>query len=63
MVKEKTEEKLSPRELIEKRLKQLREVELPQAIALVNTIQGAIQLCGQLLAELNGKVEQKPDGE
>ena len=57
------EQKVNPKELIERRLKQLREVELPQAIALVNARQGAIQLCEQLLAELNGQKEEKPNGE
>ena len=57
------EQTVNPKELIERRLKQLREQELPQAIAGVNAIQGAIQLCEQLLLELNGKTETKPNGE
>ena len=59
--KQETEQKINPKELIERRLKQLKEVELPQGIASINAIQGAIQLCEQLLLQLNGQKEEKPN--
>ena len=62
MAEQTVTQKISPKELIERRLKQLREQELPQAIALVNARQGAIQLCEQMLAELDGQEEVKPSG-